>query len=133
MVPVTLKVIVLDPLPATQVLTVPPALAAATASVRLHGPGTVSLPPSSVLTRMVLARANPAIARNKTGSATAASVKRRFRTAMDPSPATPRPHWQIFSSKPSLACSATFSLVLLTVNEQGNQPETTRAECHRRP
>jgi hypothetical protein len=86
MVPVTLKVIVLAPLPATQFLTVPPALAAATASIRLHGPGTGSLPPSRVLTTIVAARDNPDIPRNKSGNAIAASEKRRFKPGMDPSP-----------------------------------------------
>jgi hypothetical protein len=71
-------------------------LAAVTASIRVQCKGT--LPSSVVSTIIVAARANPDIARNKSGSVTAASLKRRFGSAMEPLPAAVRQRWQILTS-----------------------------------
>src|ERR1700685_4715618 len=69
-VPVTAKSISSDPLPASQPLTIDCISAAVTASSSVHS-GKDSLPLSSVLTTIGLARGNPDITKNKKGSAIA--------------------------------------------------------------
>jgi hypothetical protein len=84
-VPLTLKFIVLG--------TVGAAFADVIAARRLPAP--VS---AVVLTVKGVARENPGIATNKSGSAIAATLKRRFLSAMDPSPRYVLPRWQISTS-----------------------------------